>query len=367
MTSAQTFNDDFDAFSEQQSLNPSPRATKATRPQVFTKPSHTNKENLASTKPTIPRAKEPPPKAKANRLAPNPRNSKSRPIGKPPGPKKPASLPKAQLAPSRPRHVPSVQDPAQTLENLLAENSKLVGELNRVNDHLSSLIEQQGYKNLLSRSQKQPTNLNQRNTSLRARAYDNELLNNEKILITLKSELFHVNQALERIRAPEFMPDLLAQAGEQRAANKQLKAELFHLALENKRRENLMVKGREPGGQAQLKQVSQDVDDYRRRIEEMKGLLSRLAASREELARQQQANKRREEELQAASSPNPEPSDLDGRFQEQQAAFERWLKHCELVVRSEQQRSKLTRELSWSRERSSRRPTPEKLRNQSEP
>lgn len=228
-------------------------------------------------------------------------------------------------------------DYVPTLADMMAENSKLLDDLQKVNEHLTHLIDQQGYKNLLNQARQKKIEFRNRPASIKAKTYQNEILNNEKIIITLKNELYQCNQALEKLQSVDLGIQITTQTEEQKAMIKNIKNDIYHLNLNNKKNDKLIATKENNPKPSDFKQVVREIEIYNKKNEDLKMQLAKLESMENEIRNQQNRCQKEGTELKHQNvnemideAENP----LFAEYKKKQEQLEKWKKHMELMERN---------------------------------
>ena len=369
-TSPQSFSDNFEGISEHESVMEAPTKRQTASNKIVKTPPQETKTTMKpgiakesapqpivskkkrTTQPSLSKIKKPPQAPEPRQVIPSVDHknskgtvakSKSKAKAGSSRPAKPQSFNVAKLENANSVIKRSVNkkaadgDSAPTLADLITENSKLLDDLQKVNEHLTHLIDQQGYKNLLNQARQNKVEFRNRPVSIKAKTYQSEILNNEKIIITLKNELYQCNHALEKLQSIDLGMQIATQTEEQKSMIKQIKNEIYNLNLGNKKNDKLLANKENNPKPANFKQAVREIEIYNRKNEELKNQLAKLEGTESDIRNQQKRCQREEAQIKQQNA-NEKVDHLENHYlaeyKVKQDQLEKWKKHIELLERN---------------------------------
>jgi hypothetical protein len=256
-------------------------------------------------------------------LQPHPKESVPRLKGQP------ASQKGASPPPSQPANPLRVA----TLSELLAEKKQLTADLKSQNEDISRLVEEQGYRNVLSKLRDNRTDFKSRPAEVKCNTYQREMANNEKVIATLLAEKAQCEQTISRINSPEYLALVAEEVAEQKRLAKTLKTEIHAQALENKRVAKTFSESRHDERQAsEFNLMLKEAETFNRKNADLRNQIDKLAVVYAELV----ARRHKQKDQEGAMKDMSEDLHLvDGEatraLRALVASRDKWSKHVGLI------------------------------------
>ena len=170
------------------------------------------------------------------------------------------------------------QPPANlNIMEIAEENKRLFSELKNINDKLSKIIENKGFKNMLNKEKEKNTEFKYRPVATKISTFNKEIKNNEKIIELLQKELNLYKETSKKLDSTDLLNELNKKILNFETSIKERKTEIYQLQVEYKKNENIIQNQyHKEKKSVNFKNLMVELDSYMTKNNELNERISKL-------------------------------------------------------------------------------------------